>query len=158
MSRHGVGYCANCVHVCCPVDKYPCNLCNLVPGNEDHWAPQPQNSESDPNGISQHEPGAKLDAGKNRLGLVFSGFALALQAVGAVGTYGANKYTDEGWEAVPDANKRYTDAMLRHLFKEFSGEHLDQETGFLHAAHAAWNALARLEKIIEEGSSDDATE
>ena len=115
-------------------------------------------TESDPNGILQHKPGAKLDAGKNRLGLVFSGFTLALQAVGAVGTYGANKYTDDGWKAVPDANKRYTDAMLRHLFKEFSGEHLDQETGFLHAAHTAWNALARLEKILEEGNSHDTAE
>lgn len=150
--------CANCLHAALPDDEYPCDLCYMGRGDEDHWTPQLRGGESDPNGIQQHEPGAKLDAGKNRLGLVFSGFALALQAVGAVGTYGANKYTDEGWKAVPDANKRYTDAMLRHLFKEFSGEHLDQETGFLHAAHAAWNALARLEKIIEEGSSDDATE
>ena len=105
--------CANCLHAALPVGEYPCDLCDLGRGNEDHWRPRPQNSESDPNGIQQHEPGAKLDAGKNRLGLVFSGFALALQAVGAVGTYGANKYTDEGWKAVPDANKRYTDAMLR---------------------------------------------
>ena len=150
MSGSGVRYCVGCAHIDCPDDKSPCNHCV----DSELWS----NDESDPNGIQQHEPGAKLDAGKNRLGLVFSGFALALQAVGAVGTYGANKYTDEGWKAVPDANKRYTDAMLRHLFKEFSGEHLDQETGFLHAAHTAWNALARLEKIIEEGSSDDATE
>ena len=147
--------CNNCLNANLPENFDPCNTCWRNGGREEGWeAP----TESDPNGIQQHEPGAKLDAGKNRLGLVFSGFALALQAVGAVGTYGANKYTDDGWKAVPDANKRYTDAMLRHLFKEFSGEHLDQETGFLHAAHAAWNALARLEKIIEEGSSDDATE
>lgn len=146
--------CASCRYWGNSSDKYPCSDCIGFSA----YLPNVANTETDPNGIQQHEPGAKLDAGKNRLGLVFSGFALALQAVGAVGTYGANKYTDEGWKAVPDANKRYTDAMLRHLFKEFSGEHLDQETGFLHAAHAAWNALARLEKIIEEGSSDDATE
>ena len=146
--------CASCRYWDNRSDKYPCSDCI---GFSD-YLPKVAKAETDPNGIQQHEPGAKLDAGKNRLGLVFSGFALALQAVGAVGTYGANKYTDEGWKAVPDANKRYTDAMLRHIFKEFSGEHLDQETGFLHAAHAAWNALARLEKIIEEGSSDDATE
>lgn len=66
--------------------------------------------ESDPNGKSQHEPGSKMDAGKNRLGLVFNGFSHALQAVGAVGTFGANKYTEEGWKAVPGAKERYTDA------------------------------------------------
>lgn len=149
--------CYGCRYIDLSVTKHPCSDCLYCNGFINHWKSD-IDTESDPNGISQHEPGAKLDAGKNRLGLVFSGFALALQAVGAVGTYGANKYTDEGWKAVPDANKRYTDAMLRHLFKEFSGEHLDQETGFLHAAHAAWNALARLEKIIEEGNSHDATE
>lgn len=149
--------CANCLFKHVMPHMEPCLHCSHNGGVSDMWK-ELSITESDPNGILQHEPGAKLDAGKNRLGLVFSGFALALQAVGAVGTYGANKYTDEGWKAVPGANKRYTDAMLRHLFKEFSGEHLDQETGFLHAAHAAWNALARLEKIIEEGNSHDATE
>jgi len=149
--------CRDCRHRDLSVTEHPCSDCLCGNGLTNHWKSD-IDTESDPNGIQQHEPGAKLDAGKNRLGLVFSGFALALQAVGAVGTYGANKYTDEGWKAVPDANKRYTDAMLRHIFKEFSGEHLDQETGFLHAAHAAWNALARLEKIIEEGNSHDATE
>lgn len=112
--------------------------------------------ESDPNGKSQHEPGAKMDAGKNRLGLVFNGFSHALQAVGAVGTFGANKYTEEGWKAVPGAKERYTDALLRHLFKEFNGEALDQDSGLSHAAHLAWNALARLEFILEE-MEDDAS-
>lgn len=112
--------------------------------------------ESDPNSKSQHEPGAKMDAGKNRLGLVFNGFSHALQAVGAVGTFGANKYTEEGWKAVPGAKERYTDALLRHLFKEFNGEALDQDSGLSHAAHLAWNALARLEFILEE-MEDDAS-
>ena len=34
--------------------------------------------ERDPHGKSQHEAGAKLDDGKNRLGLVLNGFAHAL--------------------------------------------------------------------------------
>jgi hypothetical protein len=42
--------------------------------------------EREPVGLGQHVPGAKLDAGKNRLGLVLLGF---VEAVGAVGTYGA---------------------------------------------------------------------
>lgn len=99
--------------------------------------------------MNQHEPGAKLDAGKNRLGLVLGGFASALQEVGKVGTFGAGKYTDNGWQSVPDALERYTDAMYRHLLAEAAGERNDPETGLPHAAHAAWNALARLHFVME---------
>ena len=108
--------------------------------------------ENDPNGKDAHEAGAKLDHGKNRLGLVISGFSRALQAVGEVGTYGANKYTDNSWVQVPDGVNRYTDAMYRHLMKEASGEVYDQDTKLLHAAHAAWNALARLDLMLRESS------
>jgi len=106
------------------------------------------NMEKDPTGKSPHEAGAKLDAGKRRDGLVLLGFARALAAVSAVGTHGANKYTDNGWMSVPNGVNRYTDAMLRHLLSEASGELQDKDTGLLHAAHAAWNALARLDLMI----------
>lgn len=106
--------------------------------------------EADPNGKKPNEAGAKLDAGKNRLGLVLCGFARALQEVGKVGTYGANKYTDNGWMEVPDGERRYTDAMLRHLMREATGEELDPDTGLHHAAHAAWNALARLDLALRK--------
>ncbi len=105
--------------------------------------------EVDPLGKSQHELGAKLDAGKNRLGLVLMAFAPALLEVGRVGTYGAVKYTDNGWKSVPDGIGRYTDAMLRHLLTEGVGQEFDQDTEMLHASHAAWNALARLTLILE---------
>lgn len=105
--------------------------------------------EVDPNGLSQHSPGAKLDKGKNRLGLVLMDFASALIEVGKVGTYGAGKYTPHGWVTVQDAEERYTDAMFRHLLAEGNGELKDPDTQLLHAAHAAWNALARLRFILE---------
>lgn len=105
-------------------------------------------NERTPDGIKQHEPGAKLDAGKNRLGLVLGGFSNALKAVGEVGTFGANKYTDNGWMHVNEGIPRYTDAAFRHQLEELSGETIDPETGFLHAAHTAWNSLARLELMI----------
>lgn len=92
--------------------------------------------------------GVKFDEGKNRIGLVVSGFAKALEEVSKVGTFGANKYTDNGWVTVENGFNRYTDAMFRHLFKEFSGEEKDDESGLLHAAHAAWNSLARLQLIL----------
>lgn len=108
------------------------------------------NMEKDPTGKSPHEAGAKLDAGKRRDGLVLLGFSRALAAVSAVGTHGANKYTDNGWMSVPNGVNRYTDAMLRHILSEASGELTDKDTGLLHAAHAAWNALARLDLMIRE--------
>lgn len=105
-------------------------------------------TESDPTGRDPHQAGAKLDAGKPRPGLVLGGFATALVAVVEVGTYGAQKYTDNGWKEVPNGVERYTDAMYRHLLAEASGELRDGDTGILHAAHAAWNALARLDLLI----------
>lgn len=104
--------------------------------------------ERDPNGRSAKDAGAKLDDGKNRLGLVLFAFSRALQEVGRVGTYGAQKYSDNGWITVPDGERRYTDAMFRHLLKEAQGELCDQDTGIAHAAHTAWNALARLDLAI----------
>ncbi len=113
--------------------------------------------EADPNGKKPNEAGAKLDAGKNRCGLVLFGFALALQEVSKVGTYGANKYTDNGWVEVPDGERRYTDAMLRHLMREATGEERDPDTGLHHAAHAAWNALARLDLALRKASNASVT-
>ena len=102
-------------------------------------------NENDPDGTYQHAPGAKLDAGKNRLGLVLGDFSRALEAVGQIGTFGANKYSERGWMKVPNAESRYKDAMMRHLFKDFQGQAADRESGLDHLAHAAWNMLAILE-------------
>ncbi len=68
-------------------------------------------TEFDPTGRDQHQPGAKLDGGKIKAGLVLGGFHRALLAVAAVGTYGATRYTPKGWEAVPNGQERYEDAM-----------------------------------------------
>jgi len=98
---------------------------------------------ADPNGLNQHEPGAKLDAGKPDASLLLM-FGQALTAVSQVGTFGAVKYTRGGWQDVPDGQQRYTAALLRHVFEEHYGP-IDPDSGLLHSAHAAWNALARLE-------------
>lgn len=109
--------------------------------------------ESDPHGKMPNEAGAKLDAGKNRCGLVLLGFARALQEVSRVGTDGAAKYTDSGWTEVPDGEARYTDAMMRHLLREAEGEERDPDSGAYHAAHAAWNALARLDLMLRRAAA-----
>jgi hypothetical protein len=110
--------------------------------------------EKDPHGKAPSEAGAKLDAGKCRIGLVINGFARALHGVGQVGTYGAEKYSDNGWSQVPQGIDRYTDAMYRHLLAEAAGESLDPDTKLRHAAHAAWNALARLDLMLRQEESN----
>jgi hypothetical protein len=110
-------------------------------------------AEKDPTGRDAHVPGAKLDAGKCRPGLVLGSFARALWAVSMVGTYGAIKYTEDGWISVPNGQARYDDAGMRHWLKEKMGEPVDPDTDLDHAAHAAWNALARLDLMIRERES-----
>jgi hypothetical protein len=110
---------------------------------------QPPIDEYYPAGIPAHQPGAKLDAGKPMAGLL-GDFGNALLAVAEVSTFGARKYSKGGWLQVADGQARYSDALWRHLLKEAS-EPTDQESGLAHAAHAAWNALARLELAIREG-------
>lgn len=109
--------------------------------------------ESDPNGTDQHEAGAKLDAGKIDASLLLM-FGKALSAVAEVGTFGAEKYTRGGWQSVPNGIIRYTAAMLRHVLKE-EYETLDSDSGLAHDAHAAWNALARLELRLREEENAD---
>ena len=104
--------------------------------------------EHDPSGKSLNEPGAKADAGKLRPALVFSGFADALEAVALVGTKGAAKYTPNGWLSVPNGFERYSDAQVRHELKRHKGETHDADSGDLHLAHEAWNALAKLQLYI----------
>ena len=101
--------------------------------------------DKDPTGRNAKQPGAKLDAGKNRLALCIGGFARALEQVGIITTYGTIKYTPGGWKKVPDAEERYMDAAFRHLLKHLQGERLDPESKHPHLAHAAWNILAVLE-------------
>lgn len=106
------------------------------------------NKETDPNGVDQHSPGAKLDAGKPDCSLL-GYFSRALLEVARVGTYGAEKYTRGGWQEVDDGYNRYTAAMLRHYFAE-AKEDYDRDIPVLHAAQVAWNALARLELTLRE--------
>lgn len=99
----------------------------------------------------------KYDGGKSP---VFRGaidyFPRAISAVAGISAFGASKYAWKGWEGVPDGYNRYSDAMVRHLIYEAEGEVLDPDSGLLHAAHCAWNALARLELLIRERSAGAA--
>ena len=95
--------------------------------------------------------GIKYDGGKV---CAFRGsidyFPRALEQVAAVSTFGANKYAWKGWEAVSEGFERYSDAMVRHMFAAAKGEATDNDSGLLHEAHTAWNALARLELKLRQ--------
>lgn len=107
--------------------------------------------EQDPHGRAPGEPGAKLDAGKApvRRGLL-EYFPRACMAVAQVSAFGASKYTWNGWESVPDGASRYGDAQQRHVCKAIVDGPIDPDSGLLHAAHEAWNAMARLELLLRE--------
>lgn len=111
--------------------------------------------EQDPHGKAPHEPGAKLDAGKQQPWLMISGFANALSTVADVTTLGAQKYSPYGWKDVPGGVDRYMEAFARHQFALARGEHVDLDTGCLHKAQMVWNLLASLQ--LELQASGGAT-
>ena len=92
---------------------------------------------------SDMQKGIKYDTGKALLGEMFQDFSIPLEFVARVWEFGANKYGKSNWKYVENARNRYTNALLRHLANETEHEY-DKETNLLHAAHVAWNALARL--------------
>lgn len=124
-------------------------------------------SEVDPNGISQHAAGAKLDAGKVDMSLLTL-WPRALLEVCRVGSLGQSKYSRGGFLEVANGVVRYTAALLRHLFKESMGQKYDDDPYYdtdagkvwkgsiRHDAQVAWNALSRLElKLKEEEKQDE---
>ena len=96
--------------------------------------------------------GKKLDAGKPPLFQgVLNYFPNALKAVALVSAYGLAKYkleyADKNWMLVENGYGRYSDALVRHTAEGTIGLY-DAESGLLHDAQAAWNALARLELLM----------
>jgi DNA polymerase/3'-5' exonuclease PolX len=93
----------------------------------------------------------KHDAGKSP---VFRGviqyFPEALKAVADVSEMGARKYSWDGWKESASFKDipRFEDALARHLVNEITEGYYDPESRLLHAAHAAWNALAKLELLL----------
>jgi len=107
------------------------------------WETIIHEGQNDPNGLDPHTPGAKLDDGKLKAGVLLD-FSRALRLVALVGTYGARKYSRGGWQYVENGIERYTDAMMRHMLL-MPYEERDIESGLPHLAHFVWNALAILE-------------
>lgn len=128
------------------------NICLNAPKNTCETIRNEKPSETTENLKQLHLPGMKYDEGKPNLSLVFGGFNKALLDVGYIGTFGARKYTPNGWKDVENLYERYSSALLRHMFAAMSPrvkDIYDNETGRLHLAHVAWNALALTEHMLK---------
>lgn len=73
-----------------------------------------------------------------------------LEEIAKVYTAGAKKYGAHNWENLPDGYERYKGAMLRHLTEVEKGNEVDADTGCLHSAQVAWNAIAMLHFKLKE--------
>lgn len=57
-------------------------------------------------------------------------------------SFGAEKYSENSWQNLPNFWERYKAAMLRHLCALEKGELIDSESGLPHTSHLMWNAVA----------------
>jgi Domain of unknown function (DUF5664) len=95
--------------------------------------------------------GRKADIGKAQIYKgVLQQFPLAISEIAKLSEHGAEKYSWENWKIVDNAISRYSDALMRHLLEEAKDNDTDPESGFYHAVHTAWNALARLELLLDD--------
>lgn len=83
----------------------------------------------------------KYDGDKPKMSLLLSGMAAPILEVAKVLTFGAKKYAANSWQTLENAEERYTDALYRHMNAIHRGELVDPESGLLHAAHVACNAM-----------------
>ena len=96
--------------------------------------------------------GRKDDAGKARWDLVPWG---TMSKVAEVLTYGAEKYGDDNWRAVPEPERRYFAAAMRHMVAWQGGEACDPESGLPHLAHAMC-CLMFIDAIASRSAPDSA--
>jgi len=89
------------------------------------------------------EAGTRYNSGKPRMSLVPP---LALKEISKVCTYGAEKHGDWNW-AKGLETMACVDSLLRHLYKWIEGKDTDEESGHMHMAHVAWNAMAIIDTL-----------
>ncbi len=78
----------------------------------------------------------KYDAGKLQYSLMPP---IALKALAEVLSFGAKRYAPNSWQNVEEGERRYLDALYRHLESYRSGEAIDSDSGLSHLAHAITN-------------------
>jgi hypothetical protein len=96
---------------------------------------------------------AKYDKPQPFLGCI-GRFPRAILAVAEVSLHGTKKHKvpmgDMSFLDIPDAANQYREAKCRHMLREVIEGEIDPDFDLLHAAHEAWDALARLEKLLVE--------
>lgn len=94
--------------------------------------------------------GKKYDGGKTDPTLLMDDCTEAVALIIRVLDYGFAKYQSRGsWKKVPNAMQRYDAAKWRHALEEKLGYEFDDESGLIHEAHEATNAIFRLQMRIE---------
>lgn len=87
--------------------------------------------------VIELEPvGPKYDQDKLRYDLIPP---QATKALAEALTVGAAKYAPNSWQLVPEAERRYTAALMRHFEAYRSGEEFDPETKLSHLSHVLAN-------------------
>jgi len=81
--------------------------------------------------------GRHFDDGKPRLELIDPSL---LFGVGEILAFGSKKYGDRNWEK-GIAYSRVFASVMRHLWKWFSGQNNDEESGMSHLHHAVCNLM-----------------
>lgn len=95
--------------------------------------------------------GQKFDGDKDEPGLLLTGCSRAVAGIIKVLGFGFKKYGQRnGWKTVPEANRRYKDALHRHLAAIEAGELVDPDSGLPHIDHVACNAVF-LSQMHHEG-------
>lgn len=87
------------------------------------------------------------------------GYVPAMIAVVDVLEFGAIKYQPDSWRNVPDADRRYFDAAMRHLAHAHTHgvSDTDAESGLPTIAHAACNMLFLLDFALLRNVDDDGS-
>ena len=101
--------------------------------------------------INNKPAARKYDDGKERFDLIP---AVPLLKLAQIYTYGVGKYGDRNWEKGMKWGRVFA-AIMRHLWKWWKGEKVDEESGLSHLAHAAWGCFALLEYETTHPEHDD---
>lgn len=97
------------------------------------------------------DPAKRYDNGKPRYDLLP---ADGLDELVKVYTYGAQKYADRNWEKGMSWSRCFA-SLMRHSWKFWRGEDIDEESGLPHTAMIAWNAMTLLTYQLRKIGTDD---